>query len=113
MSNRYFLFSSRSEKTPLKKDVGPFCSVARLLVVMAGGRRGPNRTAYCRNPLCETGAAGGASHSTSSSVTSVRSRTRWAQALEVVESFWPKETSDKSKSCPRHFLALEKGTVLT
>ncbi|XP_062818691.1 transmembrane protein 39B isoform X3 [Anolis carolinensis] len=43
---------------------------------MAGGRRGPNRTSYCRNPLCESGATGGASHSTSSSVTSVRSRTR-------------------------------------
>ncbi|XP_044281113.1 transmembrane protein 39B isoform X2 [Varanus komodoensis] len=43
---------------------------------MAGGRRGPNRTSYCRNPLCETGAAGGTSHSTSSSVTGVRSRTR-------------------------------------
>ncbi|XP_026529474.1 transmembrane protein 39B isoform X2 [Pseudonaja textilis] len=43
---------------------------------MAGGRRGPNRTSYCRNPLCEPGAPGGASHSTTSSVTSVRSRTR-------------------------------------
>ncbi|XP_061453413.1 transmembrane protein 39B isoform X2 [Rhineura floridana] len=43
---------------------------------MAGGRRGPNRTSYCRNPLCETGAAGGPGHSTSSSVTNVRSRTR-------------------------------------
>ncbi|XP_053254957.1 transmembrane protein 39B isoform X1 [Podarcis raffonei] len=43
---------------------------------MAGGRRGPNRTSYCRNPLCETGATGGVGHSTSSSVTSVRSRTR-------------------------------------
>uniref|UniRef100_A0A8C5SF45 Transmembrane protein 39B n=1 Tax=Laticauda laticaudata TaxID=8630 RepID=A0A8C5SF45_LATLA len=43
---------------------------------MAGGRRGPNRTSYCRNPLCETGAPGGTSHSTTSSVTSVRSRTR-------------------------------------
>uniref|UniRef100_A0A8B9T5T0 Transmembrane protein 39B n=1 Tax=Anas platyrhynchos TaxID=8839 RepID=A0A8B9T5T0_ANAPL len=36
---------------------------------MAGGRRGPNRTSYCRNPLCEPGAAGGSGHSTSSSVT--------------------------------------------
>uniref|UniRef100_A0ABM5ER78 Transmembrane protein 39B n=1 Tax=Pogona vitticeps TaxID=103695 RepID=A0ABM5ER78_9SAUR len=43
---------------------------------MAGGRRGPNRTSYCRNPLCEAGAAGGAGHSTSASVTGVRSRTR-------------------------------------
>ncbi|XP_009469104.1 PREDICTED: transmembrane protein 39B [Nipponia nippon] len=43
---------------------------------MAGGRRGPNRTSYCRNPLCEPGAAGGSGHSTSSSVTGVRSRTR-------------------------------------
>uniref|UniRef100_A0A8C0J201 Transmembrane protein 39B n=1 Tax=Chelonoidis abingdonii TaxID=106734 RepID=A0A8C0J201_CHEAB len=43
---------------------------------MAGGRRGPNRTSYCRNPLCETGATGGSGHSTSSSVTGVRSRTR-------------------------------------
>lgn len=45
--------------------------------VMAGGRRGPNRTSYCRNPLCEPGAAGGSGHSTSSSVTGVRSRTRY------------------------------------
>ncbi|XP_015739228.1 transmembrane protein 39B isoform X2 [Coturnix japonica] len=43
---------------------------------MAGGRRGPNRTSYCRNPLCEPGAAGGSGHSSSSSVTGVRSRTR-------------------------------------
>ncbi|NXP76715.1 TM39B protein, partial [Ramphastos sulfuratus] len=43
---------------------------------MAGGRRGPNRTSYCRNPLCEPGAAGGSGHASSSSVTGVRSRTR-------------------------------------
>ncbi|NXA74794.1 TM39B protein, partial [Thryothorus ludovicianus] len=43
---------------------------------MAGGRRGPNRTSYCRNPLCEPGAAGAAGHSSGSSVTGVRSRTR-------------------------------------
>ncbi|NXM53139.1 TM39B protein, partial [Illadopsis cleaveri] len=43
---------------------------------MAGGRRGPNRTSYCRNPLCEPGAAGAAGHSAGSSVTGVRSRTR-------------------------------------
>ncbi|XP_063484038.1 transmembrane protein 39B isoform X2 [Symphalangus syndactylus] len=43
-----------------------------------GGRRGPNRTSYCRNPLCEPGSSGGSggSHSSSASVTSVRSRTR-------------------------------------
>uniref|UniRef100_A0A8C5NM07 Transmembrane protein 39B n=1 Tax=Junco hyemalis TaxID=40217 RepID=A0A8C5NM07_JUNHY len=43
---------------------------------MAGGRRGPNRSSYCRNPLCEPGAAGAAGHSSGSSVTGVRSRTR-------------------------------------
>ncbi|XP_017591703.1 PREDICTED: transmembrane protein 39B isoform X1 [Corvus brachyrhynchos] len=43
---------------------------------MAGGRRGPNRTSYCRNPLCEPGAAGASGHSSGSSVTGVRSRTR-------------------------------------
>ncbi|XP_012295537.2 transmembrane protein 39B isoform X3 [Aotus nancymaae] len=44
----------------------------------AGGRRGPNRTSYCRNPLCEPGSSGtsGGSHTSSASVTSVRSRTR-------------------------------------
>ncbi|KAI2516049.1 TMEM39B isoform 3, partial [Pan troglodytes] len=43
-----------------------------------GGRRGPNRTSYCRNPLCEPGSSGGSSgsHTSSASVTSVRSRTR-------------------------------------
>ncbi|XP_051493976.1 transmembrane protein 39B isoform X2 [Apus apus] len=43
---------------------------------MAGGRRGPNRTSYCRNPLCEPGAAGASAHSGSASVSGVRSRTR-------------------------------------
>ncbi|XP_071309526.1 transmembrane protein 39B isoform X1 [Agelaius tricolor] len=43
---------------------------------MAGGRRGPNRSSYCRTPLCEPGAAGAAGHSSGSSVTGVRSRTR-------------------------------------
>ncbi|XP_062364813.1 transmembrane protein 39B isoform X2 [Cinclus cinclus] len=43
---------------------------------MAGGRRGPNRTSYCRNPLCEPGATGASGHSSGSSVTGVRSRTR-------------------------------------
>ncbi|XP_068395485.1 transmembrane protein 39B isoform X1 [Eschrichtius robustus] len=44
----------------------------------AGGRRGPNRTSYCRNPLCEPGSSGGSGggHTSSASVTSVRSRTR-------------------------------------
>ncbi|KAF6111936.1 transmembrane protein 39B [Phyllostomus discolor] len=43
-----------------------------------GGRRGPNRTSYCRNPLCEPGSSGGSGggHTSSTSVTSVRSRTR-------------------------------------
>ncbi|XP_016005912.2 transmembrane protein 39B isoform X4 [Rousettus aegyptiacus] len=43
-----------------------------------GGRRGPNRTSYCRNPLCEPGSSGGSGggHTSSASVTSVRSRTR-------------------------------------
>lgn len=43
-----------------------------------GGRRGPNRTSYCRNPLCEPGSSGGSGggHASSASVTSVRSRTR-------------------------------------
>uniref|UniRef100_A0A8C0CI01 Transmembrane protein 39B n=1 Tax=Balaenoptera musculus TaxID=9771 RepID=A0A8C0CI01_BALMU len=42
-----------------------------------GGRRGPNRTSYCRNPLCEPGSSGGSGggHTSSASVTSVRSRT--------------------------------------
>ncbi|NXM87329.1 TM39B protein, partial [Oenanthe oenanthe] len=43
---------------------------------MAGGRRGPNRSSYCRNPLCEPGAAGAAAHSSGSAVSGVRSRTR-------------------------------------
>uniref|UniRef100_A0A8C5THQ1 Uncharacterized protein n=1 Tax=Malurus cyaneus samueli TaxID=2593467 RepID=A0A8C5THQ1_9PASS len=29
---------------------------------MAGGRRGPNRSSYCRTPLCEPGAAGASAH---------------------------------------------------
>ncbi|XP_023448313.2 transmembrane protein 39B isoform X1 [Dasypus novemcinctus] len=43
-----------------------------------GGRRGPNRTSYCRNPLCEPGSSGGSGRgrTSSASVTSVRSRTR-------------------------------------
>ncbi|XP_064408180.1 transmembrane protein 39B [Latimeria chalumnae] len=43
---------------------------------MAGGRRGPNRTTYCRSPLSDTGSAGGASYSTTSPITGVRSRNR-------------------------------------
>ncbi|XP_043938568.1 transmembrane protein 39B [Protopterus annectens] len=43
---------------------------------MAGGRRGPNRTSYCRNTLGEMGSAGGSAHTSSSPVTGVRSRTR-------------------------------------
>ncbi|MGH0183769.1 UNVERIFIED_CONTAM: hypothetical protein FKN15_012926 [Acipenser sinensis] len=43
---------------------------------MAGGRRGPNRTSYCRPPLNETGSIGNGNHSTSAPVTGVRSRTR-------------------------------------
>ncbi|KAK2896892.1 hypothetical protein Q8A67_011380 [Cirrhinus molitorella] len=44
---------------------------------MAGGRRGANRTTYCRSPLSsETGSIGNGNHSTSSPVTGVRSRTR-------------------------------------
>lgn len=43
-----------------------------------GGRRGPNRTSYYRNPLCEPGSSGasGGGHSSSASVSSVRSRSR-------------------------------------
>lgn len=44
---------------------------------MAGGRRGANRTTYCRSPLGgETGTVNNGNHSTSSPVTGVRSRTR-------------------------------------
>ncbi|MGH0178096.1 UNVERIFIED_CONTAM: hypothetical protein FKN15_076441 [Acipenser sinensis] len=43
---------------------------------MAGGRRGTNRTSYCRPPLNETGSIGNGNHSTSAPVTGVRSRTR-------------------------------------
>lgn len=45
---------------------------------MAGGRRGANRTTYCRPPLSgETGSVANGNHSTSSPVTGVRSRTRY------------------------------------
>nr|XP_033811374.1 transmembrane protein 39B isoform X1 [Geotrypetes seraphini]XP_033811376.1 transmembrane protein 39B isoform X1 [Geotrypetes seraphini] len=43
---------------------------------MAGGRRGPNRTSYCRNPLCESGATGSPGHSSNCCVAGGRSRTR-------------------------------------
>ncbi|MEE6484130.1 hypothetical protein FKM82_013766 [Ascaphus truei] len=43
---------------------------------MAGGRRGPNRTSYCRTPLCDPGAAGGPMHGGASSVSGMRSRAR-------------------------------------
>lgn len=44
---------------------------------MAGGRRGANRTTYCRPPLSsEPGSVSNGNHSTSSPVTGVRSRTR-------------------------------------
>uniref|UniRef100_A0A674EJF4 Transmembrane protein 39B n=1 Tax=Salmo trutta TaxID=8032 RepID=A0A674EJF4_SALTR len=44
---------------------------------MAGGRRGVNRTAYCRSPInSEPGSVSNGNHSTSSPVTGVRSRTR-------------------------------------
>ncbi|TRY86822.1 hypothetical protein DNTS_020540 [Danionella cerebrum] len=44
---------------------------------MAGGRRGANRTTYCRSPLSsESSSVGNGNHSTSSPVTGVRSRTR-------------------------------------
>lgn len=45
---------------------------------MAGGRRGANRTTYCRPPLSgEPGSVSNGNHSTSSPVTGVRSRTRY------------------------------------
>ncbi|XP_023842272.1 transmembrane protein 39B [Salvelinus sp. IW2-2015] len=44
---------------------------------MAGGRRGVNRTAYCRSPInSEPGSVSNGNHSTSSPVTGVCSRTR-------------------------------------
>uniref|UniRef100_A0A1A7ZA69 Transmembrane protein 39B n=1 Tax=Nothobranchius furzeri TaxID=105023 RepID=A0A1A7ZA69_NOTFU len=44
---------------------------------MAGGRRGTNRTTYCRPPLSsEPGSVSNGNHTTSSPVTGVRSRTR-------------------------------------
>ncbi|XP_062850976.1 transmembrane protein 39B [Trichomycterus rosablanca] len=44
---------------------------------MAGGRRGSNRTTYCRSPLgSETGSFSNGNHSNSSPVTGARSRTR-------------------------------------
>ncbi|KAK1894652.1 Transmembrane protein 39B [Dissostichus eleginoides] len=44
---------------------------------MAGGRRGANRSTYCRPPLSnEPGSVSNGNHSTSSPVTGVRSRTR-------------------------------------
>ncbi|KAA8582335.1 hypothetical protein FQN60_009075 [Etheostoma spectabile] len=44
---------------------------------MAGGRRGANRTTYCRPPLSsEPGSVSNGNHSASSPVTGVRSRTR-------------------------------------
>ncbi|XP_053563219.1 transmembrane protein 39B [Bombina bombina] len=43
---------------------------------MAGGRRGPNRTSYCRTPLCDPGAAGGSVHGGTPSISGVRSRAR-------------------------------------
>lgn len=45
---------------------------------MAGGRRGANRTTYCRPPLSgDPGSVSNGNHSTSSPVTGVRSRTRY------------------------------------
>lgn len=44
---------------------------------MAGGRRGANRTTYCRPPVgSDPGSVSNGNHSTSSPVTGVRSRTR-------------------------------------
>ncbi|XP_043430322.1 transmembrane protein 39B isoform X5 [Leopardus geoffroyi] len=52
-----------------------------------GGRRGPNRTSYCRNPLCEPGSSGGSGggHTSSASVTSVRSRTRFGMYIPFLQ----------------------------
>lgn len=45
---------------------------------MAGGRRGTNRTTYCRPPLSgEPGSVGNGNHPSSSPLTGVRSRTRY------------------------------------
>ncbi|XP_055720085.1 transmembrane protein 39B-like [Salvelinus fontinalis] len=53
----------------MKRNVG--------VSVMAGGRRGVNRTAYCRSPInSEPGSVSNGNHSTSSPVTGVCSRTR-------------------------------------
>nr|XP_017205692.1 transmembrane protein 39B isoform X4 [Oryctolagus cuniculus] len=55
--------------------------------VLQGGRRGPNRTSYCRNPLCEPGSSGGSGggHASSASVTSVRSRTRFGMYIPFLQ----------------------------
>ncbi|XP_060060927.1 transmembrane protein 39B-like [Erinaceus europaeus] len=52
-----------------------------------GGRRGPNRTSYCRNPLCEPGPSGGSGggHTSSASVTSVRSRARFGMYIPFLQ----------------------------
>lgn len=55
---------------------------------MAGGRRGSNRTAYCRPPLSsEPGSVSNGNHSTSSPVTGVRSRARWVQVARFTAFF--------------------------
>ncbi|XP_041096647.1 transmembrane protein 39B [Polyodon spathula] len=78
---------------------------------MAGGRRGPNRTSYCRPPLNETGSVGNSNHSTSAPVTGVRSRTRSGSGTGISSPPLATQTVIPLKHCKIPELPIDKSVL--
>ncbi|KAG7281247.1 LOW QUALITY PROTEIN: hypothetical protein CRUP_019772 [Coryphaenoides rupestris] len=85
---------------------------ARRLSAMAGGRRGANRTAYCRSPLSgEPGSVSNGNHSTSSPVTGVRSRTRNGSGAGMSSPPLAAQTVVPLKHCKIPELSLDRNVL--
>ncbi|KPP64668.1 transmembrane protein 39B-like [Scleropages formosus] len=79
---------------------------------MAGGRRGANRTSYCRSPLGgDSGSVSNGSHSTSSPVTGVRSRTRSSSGTSMSSPPLAAQTVVPLKHCKIPDLSVERNVL--
>ncbi|KAG7466017.1 hypothetical protein MATL_G00160350 [Megalops atlanticus] len=79
---------------------------------MAGGRRGANRTSYCRSPLSsEPGSVGNGNHSTSSPVTGVRSRTRSGSGTGISSPPLATQTVVPLKHCKIPDLSMDRNVL--
>ncbi|XP_041711206.1 transmembrane protein 39B [Coregonus clupeaformis] len=79
---------------------------------MAGGRRGVNRTAYCRPPMnSEPGSVNNGNHSTSSPVTGVRSRTRNSSGTGISSPPLAAQTVVPLKHCKIPELSMDRNVL--